>query len=51
MELVMKKLVEPAEAYAKAVDKGGFDAALKRAGINVGLPTDAKAAKPAGSPA
>ncbi|HYT68583.1 MAG TPA: type IV pilus twitching motility protein PilT [Vicinamibacterales bacterium] len=51
MELVMKKLVEPAEAYAKAVDKGGFDAALKRAGINVGLPADAKAAKPAGSPA
>ena len=37
MELVTKKLVEPAEAYAKAVDKGGFDALLKRAGINLSL--------------
>jgi twitching motility protein PilT len=36
MELVTKKLVEPAEAYSKAVDKGGFDAMLKRVGINVG---------------
>jgi twitching motility protein PilT len=35
LELVTKKLVEPAEAYAKAVDKGGFDALLKRVGINV----------------
>jgi twitching motility protein PilT len=39
MELVTKKLVEPAEAYAKAVDKGGFDALLKRAGLSVlGVP-------------
>ena len=48
MELVTKKLVEPAEAYAKAVDKAGFDAALKRGGINVnpvGTP------KPAGATA
>lgn len=37
-ELVSKKLVEPAEAYAKAVDKAGFDALLKRAGFNVSGP-------------
>jgi twitching motility protein PilT len=39
MDLVNKKLVEPAEAYAKAVDKGGFDALLKRAGINLPPPS------------
>jgi twitching motility protein PilT len=50
MELVNKKLVEPAEAYAKAVDKGGFDAMLKRAGINIGVP-DPRAPKPAGATA
>jgi twitching motility protein PilT len=33
MDLVTKRLVEPAEAYAKAVDKNGFDALLKRAGL------------------
>ena len=38
MELVNKKLVEPAEAYAKAVDKSGFEALLKRAGISFGMP-------------
>jgi twitching motility protein PilT len=47
MELVTKKLVEPAEAYAKAVDKGGFDASLKRAGINVTTGPEPKAPKPA----
>jgi len=47
MELVTKKVVEPAEAYAKAVDKAGFDAALKRAGISLGVPADPKAARPA----
>ena len=47
MELVTKKLVEPAEAYAKAVDKAGFDAALKRAGINVSSPVDLKTHKAA----
>jgi twitching motility protein PilT len=46
MELVTKKLVEPAEAYAKAVDKAGFDAALKRAGINIS-PVDLKTHKAA----
>src|SRR4029079_2866797 len=45
MELVTKKIVEPAEAYAKAVDKAGFDAALKRAGISLGVPADPKAAR------
>ena len=45
MDLVTKKIVEPAEAYAKAVDKAGFDAALKRAGINLGGPADPKAAR------
>jgi twitching motility protein PilT len=33
MELVTKKLVAPDEALAKAVDKAGFDALLKRAGV------------------
>ena len=42
MDTVTKKLVEPAEAYAKAVDKSGFDAALKRAGININPAGDAK---------
>lgn len=47
MDLVTKKIVEPAEAYAKAVDKAGFDAALKRAGISLGVPADPKAARTA----
>ena len=34
MELVTKKLVAPEEAYAKCVDKTGFEAALKRANID-----------------
>jgi twitching motility protein PilT len=34
MDLVAKKLVAPEEAYAKSVDKGGFEAFLKRAGID-----------------
>ncbi len=34
MELVTKKLVAPEEAYAKAVDKAGFEGALKRAGVD-----------------
>jgi twitching motility protein PilT len=33
MELVTKKLVEPREAYLKAVDKSGFEALMKRAGV------------------
>jgi twitching motility protein PilT len=34
MDLVAKKLVEPQEAYQKAVDKANFEALLKRAGID-----------------
>ncbi|MDP3719564.1 MAG: type IV pilus twitching motility protein PilT [Acidobacteriota bacterium] len=34
MELVTKKLVEPQEAYLKAVDKPGFEGLLKRANID-----------------
>jgi twitching motility protein PilT len=35
MELVSKKLVAPDEAYSKAVDKTGFEALLKRAGLEM----------------
>jgi len=35
IELVTKKLVAPDEAYAKAVDKSGFEASLKRAGVTI----------------
>ncbi len=34
LELVTKKIVAPEEAYAKAVDKAGFEAALKRVGVD-----------------
>ena len=51
MDLVTKKLVEPAEAYAKAVDKAGFDAALKRAGINISGALEPRAPRPAGASA
>jgi twitching motility protein PilT len=34
LDLVAKKLVAPEEAYAKAVDKTGFEAALKRLNID-----------------
>jgi twitching motility protein PilT len=34
MDLVTKKLVEPQEAYLKAVDKPGFEGLLKRAGLD-----------------
>jgi twitching motility protein PilT len=34
LELVTKKIVEPQEAWAKSVDKGGFEGLLKRAGID-----------------
>ncbi len=34
MELVTKKLVEPQEAYLKAVDKPGFEGLLKRVNID-----------------
>jgi twitching motility protein PilT len=35
MELVTKKLVTTDEAYSKAVDKGGFEALLKRANLSL----------------
>jgi twitching motility protein PilT len=41
MDLVTKKLVLPEEALAKAVDKAGLDASLKRAGINTAAPVAA----------
>jgi len=34
LDLVARKLVAPDEAMAKAIDKGGFDAMLKRAGAD-----------------
>jgi twitching motility protein PilT len=34
MNLVTKKLVAPEEAYAKSVDKAGFEGLLKRAGVD-----------------
>jgi twitching motility protein PilT len=34
MDMVAKKLVAPDEAYAKAVDKAGFEALLKRVGLD-----------------
>jgi twitching motility protein PilT len=43
MDLVTKKLVAPEEAYAKAVDKAGMEALLKR----VGFDPKTKAAAPA----
>src|SRR5262249_16654395 len=35
IDLVTRRIVEPAEAYTKAVDKNGFEALLKRAGVNL----------------
>jgi len=34
LDLVAKKLVAPDEAYAKSVDKAGFESQLKRLGID-----------------
>jgi twitching motility protein PilT len=42
MDLVAKKLVAPEEAYSKSVDKGGFEALLKRAGIDTKFTAAAK---------
>ncbi|HXG55742.1 MAG TPA: PilT/PilU family type 4a pilus ATPase [Vicinamibacterales bacterium] len=38
MDLVTKKLTTPEEAYAKAADKAGFDALLKRSGAAAPAP-------------
>ena len=37
MELVEKKLVEPEEAYVKAVDKSALEAMMKARGIDLGF--------------
>jgi hypothetical protein len=34
-ELVQKKIVAPDEAYAKSVEKPGFESLLKRIGIDI----------------
>jgi twitching motility protein PilT len=44
MDLVTRKLVAPDEALSKAVDKPGFEALLKRAGVAAGLDQRPKAA-------
>ena len=44
MKLVTKKLVAPEEAYAKAVDKAGFEGLLKRAGVDTKFVTAGTAA-------
>ena len=41
MDLVAKKITAPEEAYAKSVDKVGFEALLKRAGIDTKFATAA----------
>jgi twitching motility protein PilT len=43
MDLVTRKIVPPDEAYAKSVDKVGFEGLLKRAGIDVRTLTSAAA--------
>ena len=48
MELVTKKLVDPVEAYSKAVDKPAFEGLPKRAGL--ALPGAAPAAPASGAP-
>jgi len=41
-DLVTKKLVAPDEAWAKSVDKPGFEALLKRAGLSAAAPADSR---------
>ena len=50
MDLVTKKLVAPEEAYAKAIDKSGMEAQLKRAGLRPVKPRRARR-RPAAAPA
>jgi twitching motility protein PilT len=35
IDLVAKKVVAPDEAYSKSVDKNGFEALLKRTGVDI----------------
>src|SRR5438552_6690978 len=44
LDLVTKKLVAPDEAYSKAVDKAGFEALLKRIGLDARPPAPPPAA-------
>jgi twitching motility protein PilT len=44
MNLVTKKLVAPEEAFAKSVDKAGFEGLLKRAGVDTKFVTAGPAA-------
>src|SRR5207245_2098635 len=46
LDLVTKKLVAPDEAYSKAVDKAGFEALLKRIGLEARPSAAPNAAKP-----
>ena len=41
LDLVTRKIVPPEEAYSKAVDKNGFEALLKRAGVAGAGPAEA----------
>ena len=41
LELVEKKVVEPDEAYMKAVEKAGFAAQLKQKGFKLSIPAEA----------
>ena len=49
LELVTKKLVAPDEALAKAVDKAGFESALKRVGAGP-VPAPTRGSGPARDP-
>jgi twitching motility protein PilT len=51
MDLVIKKLVAPEEAYAKAIDKAGIEVAMKRAGLNPSPGAPAPAAPAVAAPA
>jgi len=52
VDLVKKKIVDPREVYARALDKAGVLAMLKRNGLDVSwAPTEAGAAPAGGAPA
>ena len=51
LSLVKRKLVEPKEAYMKAVDKAGFESMLNREGVDVSFLKQMGAAAPAASAA
>jgi twitching motility protein PilT len=51
LNLVKRKLVEPREAYLKAVDKSGFEAALSREGLDTSFLKQIGAVAPGTGPA